>query len=246
MNLLRRITPRVLILQLAGNAILAAIASVWLEIPDSHTWQLLLSVVIAIALIAAFLWLHTITLRILRQPLTVITLWFSSILLAAWLLLTKAFTTAIAHLDDNSSQRAGYWNSKLSPHWRNIFTYERLDTWQTNLTQFVLWVILPAIVLPFLIETVTTGLRAPAWRNAARTLQRWQHWLTVLLVSIAGRSITNHLIDWHPTDTIHGELISAALRLPLAYVLAVLLALIVLTVTAVLLGRANTQRNAVP
>lgn len=246
MNLLRRITPRILLLQLAGNALLAAIAAVWLEIPDSHTWQLILSVLIAFSLIAVFLWLHTTSLRTLRQPLTAIPLWLSSAILAAWLLCLRFLTTAITHLDDNSSQRAGYWNSRLSPHWRKTFTYQRLDTWQTNLTQFLLWVVLPAIVLPFLIETVTSGLRAPAWRNAARTLLCWQHWLTVLVISFLGRWVVNHLINWHPTDTIHGELISVALRLPVAYLLAVLFGLIALSSTAALLARNSTPRNPAP
>ena len=244
MNPLRPITPRILLLELAGNAVLALCAALWLEIPDSHAWQLILSVVLALAIAATFLWLHTAILHLLRQPLVPTRIWLGAILLGIWLLLLQLPLAAAAHLDYDAMRRAGYWNSQLDPHLRATLTFERLLAWQNDATQVFLWAILPALLLPFLIETVTTGIARPAWRAALRTLLRWQHWLSVIAISWSGNWIVTRLIDWHPSVSVRGELLSAALRLSLAYLIVVLLFTAVLAVVAHLLARNDTARNA--
>ena len=104
---------------------------------------------------------------------------------------------------------------------------------------------LPALVLPFLMETVTAGFRARSLRNAQRVLGRWQHWLSVAVIAVLLLYITPRLIDWHPTDTVSGEIVSAALRLPLVYLLDLFLVLFLLAIAGTLLSRGDTSGNAV-
>jgi hypothetical protein len=230
---------RILLLQFVGNALLAVLAVAWLQIPDSHTWQLVLSVLFALLGAAAFLWLHATIVRSLRKAPSPAPFWLGLILLLLWLLVLHELMHFAAHFGDDAGvyQRAGYWNSQLSPHQRRFFTFERLIRWQTGIAGFVEWSIVPALSLPFLIETVSAGVARASWRNALRTLLRWQHWLAVIVLTSLGRWIVGGVLDWHPSKTVRGELLSAALRLGLAYLIGFALLTWVLAAVAELLSR---------
>ncbi len=245
---LRRITLRVLLLQILGNAVVFLCGCAWLQIPDSHLWELVLSLLLALAFAVGFVELHASILRRLRKLDELKPLWQSALLLAAWLLLLYLLITACAHLGDGSMRRAGYWNSQLGPHMRTFFTFERLYSWQDECVGFLLWVVLPGLLLPFAMESVSRG--PAAWRsagsNAFPILRRWQYWLTAIAIWWSATRLTSALVQWTPGHTVRGELISVTLRLGLAYCADALLLTLLLAVTAELLARNHAARHAVP
>jgi hypothetical protein len=61
-----RFRGRLILAQLLGNILLMLLAAGWLQIPDSHTWQFVFSMLSGVLLVIAFLWLYTATFRHLR------------------------------------------------------------------------------------------------------------------------------------------------------------------------------------
>ena len=248
MSLLRasihRMLPRLLGLQLLGNLLLLGLSSLWLLIPDSHVWQLILSLVFGILLVISFLEQHAYTLRNLRQPAEPLRLWRSALVLFAWLLLFYLASLALSHWSVHIDDRAGFWNSRLSPSLRRVWTYERLQQWQQQAAALALWVLLPALLLPWIIETVSCGPSAASWRRGLRVLARWQHWLAAIVLCEAILQLTPRLVDWHPYDSVHGEIGSALFRLPLVCVVDVFLALLLCSIDAGLLQRQDIGGNA--
>jgi hypothetical protein len=245
---LRRISLHVLLLQILGNAVLFLCCCVWLQIPDSHLWELALSLLLGLVFAVGFLELHASILRRLRRTEETKPLWQSALLLAACFLLLYIFITACAHLRDDSMRRAGYWNSQLSPHMRTIFTFERLYSWQYECIGFLLWVVLPGLLLPFAMESASLG--PAAWRstgiNALPILRRWQYWLTAIAVWWTTTRLTSALVHWTPGHSVREELASVTLRLGLAYCADALLLTLLLAVTAELLARNHAARHTVP
>jgi hypothetical protein len=235
--MLNRLSPRVLVLSTLGSIAIAIAIALWLQIPDSHTWEFVLSVLTGLAIVLATLWLKATVIRQIRinQPATAI----SMAVTAFWAIVTAVFIHLIHLLSVQVDERAGFWNSRLSAHQRTIFTYGRLVSWQTNAIETLLWFILPALLLPLILETVSGA----SLKSALRTWKRWQLWLTVAAASILANWLTTKLVDWHPAQTVHGELISAIARLSLLYALLLAIALITLSIVSSLLSKASINQN---
>ena len=241
-----RIAPRLVFLECTGILVLLAAGLLWLKIPDSHVWQLVLSVLLGLLIASGALATQTYILQRLRRTTASHRLWLGSLLLGAWLLILALLMHAANRLEDHVSERAGYWNSRLGSHLRTALTYNRLIHWQEDVITFLLWVVVPALLLPFLVESVSrAGLRS-GLENALRLLKDWRHWAAVLVLLGLVRGVTPALVYWHPVDSIHGELLSALFRLPVALVLTVLLLLILFAIESELLARHDALRHTIP
>src|ERR1700761_1167836 len=115
---LRRVPRLMMLLQLVGTALLALLGYGWLHIPDSHIGELALSLLLGAVIVAAFLWMHTATIQRTRTTIRQVAPWLSMLLLAAWLFLNHLLGKLTDPLGTNVYARAGYWNSRLSPHMR--------------------------------------------------------------------------------------------------------------------------------
>ena len=255
-----RIGPVLFLTTAAATLVLAAAAAVWLQIPDSHTWQFVFSMLFGAAILVLSLRLYTVVIQLLRLgvpavpdttskpptsrlPLLTATprgrraMWRGAGLLALWLILWHILSHLAGLLTPGIETRAGFWNSRLSPHARTLFTYPRLVSWQQDIVETLLWFVIPSLILPFLVETVSHGVTRPALARAARLLRRWQLWLTVAVAGVLASTAWEKLTDWHPASSVPGELFSAALRLPLACMLGFAISLMTLAVLAELLSR---------
>ena len=242
------VPSRVFVRQLAGNAAIGLLFLAWLRIPDSHTWQFLLSILVIAALAAAFLWLHTRTLYALCHPAAA-TLpgRFSYVLLGLWLAVWAVFIHLLQSLFDPSKadQRAGYWNSRLSAHLRHAFTYQRLSNWQHDLLEILLWWVLPALLLPLIVESVARSVHALRERATYRVYRKPLLWLVTLLAALAAFWLTDALMSWHPGHSVSSELISLLLRAGLAYLIDTGILLVLIAFLAQRLAHENVGGNAV-
>ena len=239
---LGRLKVPVVLLEVIGLAVVAGLAGLWLQIPDSHAWEFGASVVSGIGILLGFLWLHTTMVRRLRGDVSG-SGWAGMGLLAVWLLLWRMLAAQVSLLSVHAEQRAGFWNSRLSAQQRVIFTEPKLLAWQMDAISTLLWFVLPSIFLPLVMETVARGVRglpeeAGPFRTVVRVYGRWQMWLTAGVASLVATSLVEKLTAWQLAETVRGELVSAALRLGGLYLLLVALGLGVLAVVAELLARA--------
>ena len=232
---LRRVRAAVLLPLLGGNLLLFVAAVLALLIPDSHGWQLLLSFLLALGLISGLLLWNALAMRRLRAWASTVPLWTAALLLGAWLLPAILLFHGAGFVEPAIETRAGYWNSQLSNSMRHLLTYERLVTLQQVTLNAFRWVLLPALLLPFAIETATFGLDAGALGRAFRVSLSRHHWgLTIMTLGVAGWLVPK-LAAWHPAHTVSGETVSAVLRLSVAASLAIIAAVLLIAVDAELL-----------
>ncbi len=257
-----RVPSRVLLRLLWADAALALAFLFWLRIPDSHTWEFLLSMLILAGLVFAFLRLHLVTLQALREPAgsgypqtsaaalsparkprrlsyLILALW-----LALWFFLIRA-AQAFFYPNTNG-RRAGYWNSRLPPHLRDNLPYDRLVRWQHNLLEILLWWVLPTLLLPFLIESVARAVRTLRERPTWRVLRRPALWLGTLAAALAAFWLTTWLNEWVPGHSTATQLTSLILRYGLIYGIDTAIYAFLIAFIAGLLAREHAGGNPVP
>jgi hypothetical protein len=235
--MLARLSAKVILLAVAGSIVAAVLIALWLNIADSHVWQFVLSMLLGLAILLGVLWLKATILRLIR--LGIIATPQSMGILAVWIVVGWALSQFIQTLSVHVVERAGFWNSRLSAHQRTLFTEPRLELWQNDAISTLLWFVLPALLLPVLIETVSGG----GLKTVGSVYARWQLWLTIAVASISACWLSTKLTTWHPAESVRGEIISAILRLGCLYIVLLAIALITLSILSELLHRAAQTDN---
>ncbi len=239
-NIFSRLSLKFVLMQWIGFLVLALMTVVWLQLPDSHVWQFALSILLALVLSSAALAFLAVSFRWLRKPVSASPLWLRGIwillFVAVWWLLQKPIDLGRAHED----LYAGYWNSKLSHHWRIFFSYPRLMSWQEHFYDLVVWLV-NALLLPWTIEAGAVSLRASTWKNVSHVYRRWFYWLATFIVMLVGVKITSLLVNWTPGKGLAGEIISLLLRLSVAYTIDVLLWCFVIALVVEYLSRVRPK-----
>jgi hypothetical protein len=214
-----------------GNLLLLLLGFAWLQIPDSHTWQFVLSMLSAFVLACAFCWLQVTVFARLRGAVQPGSLWIRmlafAILITAWFLLAQW----IASGNNGVGQLAYYWNSRLSASHRIVFTPARIVStlnWVLLLAQFFL----AAILIPAAIELGTRGVRGLRLTEIVRPWKRWQFWLVVYVAGICSVEATSALVNWIPGHGVGMETFSVLARLIVAWTFDALLWLVVLATAA--------------
>jgi hypothetical protein len=127
---------------------------------------------------------------------------------------------------------------------RAIFTYERLVRLQFSAFDFVVWFLVPTLLLPFIIETVARGVRGNAWRASLRVLGQLRYWAICLAVGVIVHWLVLPIIGWQPGHSVAAEIVSVVLRVGIVYVAIVLLWTLLEGSTATLLARRDAVGNA--
>lgn len=220
-----------------GNALLLTAGVLGLVIPDSHAWQVMLSLLLAASLLGAALLWNTSALRKLRTAIPFLPLWKGALLLAGLLLLTSALCSTAGLAATNMELRAGYWNSQMPAALRPTLSFGHLVALQQFCIAATQWITVPALLLPFAIESSSFGLHWRTLRHGLRVLLSVQHWAMVILALGAIRLLVPKITAWHPAHSVSGETASAVLRLGFAGVLILTCGVLLLCVDAELLHR---------
>lgn len=237
---MRRVRPAVLLPLIGGNLLLGVAGMFALWIPDSHGWQLLLSFLLVLGLASGFLLWNATAMRRLRTASVATPLWKGALLLGACVLLAAVLFYMAGLVEPNIETRAGYWNSQMPSHMRQLLPYTRLISMQEMAVVVFRWVLVPGLLLPFAMETAATGLHAGSMRRAGRVLLSLRHWIIAVVVLGLAAWMVPVIAAWHPSHTVHGEVVSAVLRLSFAGLLALAAVLLLLAAEAELLHRRET------
>ena len=217
-----RFSGRLILSQLLGNFLLMLLAAGWLQIPDSHTWQFLFSMLSGVLLVIAFLWLYTATFRALLPCVARPPLWLSWILLAVFVALWWLLLQPIAVLRAHEALYAGYWNSQSPPWLRHHLGYSSLVAWQERLYDCAQWLV-GGLLLPLAMETCACGLKAGWLGRAGRAYRYWLYWFCVLVAGLGASAVTWALAGWTPSAGLAGQTFSIIARLGTAYILDIML-----------------------
>ncbi len=196
--------------QLAGNAVLLLLGYWWLSLPDRTVWQVALSVLVALVIIFAALWLHAAALAAFHpQPPPGGLAWRALRRLPLFLiclLLVAAVSVALL------------W----------------LAAWRPS-TQLGVAALALAL-LPLISQAAGGGFSA---RVALRIPGQWRYWnIGVVIFVLAGAYFPYRLIWWIPeVGSFAAQAASVIVRFGLAYVLAVTAWLLLAALIGRLAGR---------
>src|SRR5580658_8369771 len=98
-----------------GTLVLIALSVLWLQIPDSHIWEFVFSILFACGLLALFFWCCSWIFKQMLKPAKGGRWWLQWILLAAVIVVWWLLQMPVDRLIEHRELYAGYWTSRL-PH----------------------------------------------------------------------------------------------------------------------------------
>ena len=218
--------------------VLAGVA--WTRLPDRYAWQVGLTLLVPLLLLAAFLLLQAGTMRGLlhdersRAPFVI-----GVLTLLVWAAIVWAAWAILDWCDDQIPMWAGYLNSRASAHMRaTLFTYEHIQTWLTLLVWIFRWVAVPAKVIPWAMTSAQWGWRLPG-RKVFRLLLNWRWWLAAVIAALVAVRLPSHFFTGLPHGTVSHQVWAVVLKLAGAYLLATICWVLLLAWAAVLLSRSG-------
>lgn len=220
---------RLWLLHVAANLALAAAAYGWLHIPEAAVWQIGASAVVAVALLAAFLWLHGGTLQAFgahadagnaawpafastARRLPALLLWTLVLMAALWVL-------DVVIAEDRWGFAIGSW---LTLNLRQPVSPVDAATWLLRAQTVLVWFAF-GLWLAMAREILRSGLRAVGTQRSAwwQSATSFGYWVGVILLWVAGGYLPELLVNWVPeVDGLWKETASLTLRFGLAIVLA--------------------------
>ncbi len=184
----KKLGTGIVLLQWLGNLGLMLLAFAWLQIPDSHMWQFLFSLLSAAILVLAFLALHARTFQKLCGVPTESPWWLRLLIMFAMVLLGYFLLQLIGIGRSHEMLFAGYWNSKFPAGQRSFFTFQRLVAWQDHFYDLLQW-LLVALLLPVAFVGAVSGLRGGTL--SVRSIYRHLlYWLVVVIFCFIGSYLT--------------------------------------------------------
>jgi len=199
--------------QLAGNALLLWLAYEWLGVGESSIPRLLWSAVFALAILAAFCWLHGATFAYFRgtrlgpRLLPFMTAALGAVLLYALLAAWAAY----------SPQPAFNLASYLTHALRKPVKPNSVLRAFTIVLWMVRWLLLPWLLLP-----LASGIAARGWGGFGEWRWRGRGWLLAPVLLLAGLWLPLVLLGWVPrVGGFWLQMASFAVRIGLAYLLFV-------------------------
>lgn len=218
-----------------GTLALAVLGILWLQIPDSHTWEFVFSILSACGLVALFFWFCSWVFRDTLRPEEKRRWWLRWVLLAAVIVVWWLLQMPIDRLVEHRELYAGYWTSRL-PRWlRGLRTFEHLLLLQ-DWVYFSLRLIVGGLLLPVSVVVGARRLHDGA-KHILGVWSRWWYWVAALTCGLFAFAISGKLMNWTPGHGLASEILSLLLRLGLVFTLDVLLACFVLAVIGVGLER---------
>jgi hypothetical protein len=127
-------------------------------------------------------------------------------------------------LGDYGYSFPGYLRSELPSWLRKHTTATGFETTYDCIVGFILWVVLPGLLLPGALLAANQGFRGLIRvREWGRVLRRVSYWVVLTMAVLPAGIVVVLLLDWkmNPgTATLRGEEISVILRLLASYVIA--------------------------
>ncbi len=210
----------------------------WTRLPDKHTWQVGLTLMVPVVLLALALLLQAGTMRGLlgeergRAPLIT-----AAVTLLVWVAVVGFAWWLLDWCNDQIPVWAGYLNSRASARGRaTILTYEHIQLWLTYLVWILRWVVVPAKVIPHAMASAKWGWRLP-WLRVWRMLLNWQWWLAVAAAALLAVEWPSRFFIGEPHGTVRHQVWAVILKLAGGYLLGVTAWILLLAWAAVLLAR---------
>lgn len=225
----------------------------WTRIAEKHWWQVVLTLLIPVLLLAALLLLQAGMVRALVRPIdttdsvagkTVSIAWGAATLLLCMLIVWAAWSL-LNRFDDQIQLWAGYLNSRFGAGARaKVATEEHIGLYLSHIESVLRWVILPGLLMP-LSSSAAWGLRRLPWRRVVPVWLSWRWWPGVLCAALLGIAWPESFFAALPHGTVSAQVWRVVLKLLAGYFLVVgsWIALTAWSMTLLCSGGAKAKRS---
>lgn len=234
-------------LQCFGTLLLLAAACWWLTWPDEHAWQVAASAVMAVLLLVVLVVIERTIFAAHHEPSADVWPQFSLSACAAFALWIAVFVLLEAPLlrFQGDVERIAVRLAQVL-HTAPRATNTVLEWFASAL----IWLVLPAILLPVGSLLAHSGFAAlrprPIADALSRALRNPAYWLCLVLALAVGVCAPGRLVQWIPErHGLSGEAWSAGLRVAVAYLLAITGLVFAAWITAWALARPQNAKTSV-
>ena len=231
------------LLQFFGSAVLVLLAIAFLQVPESNVLELILQMLIVVVLLAIFLILQGGTLAYMRdrhagKPAVGSAMKSAAhhvFVLLVVLVIFLGIWWLFGNLDIYQYQFPAYLRSKFPAGMRAHISEDFLTNAYEWFMNTLLWLIVPALVLPFAAVASQQGYHTfgrAGLQAFKRAIKDWQYWLVLAVAAILGVWLTGTIMDWHlGQGSLTAETWSLGFRMLLAYLLGIFAWLLAASVT---------------
>ena len=239
-DLLRRLRTNLswIAAQFWATLLLVLAGVVWTRVPERHAWQVGLTFLLPLMMLAALLVLEAGTMRgFLQSDERRVRFAWGALTLLFWIAVACIAWRILDWCDDQTYLWAGYLNSRASAHARaRVFTYQHIVTWISVLVWICRWIAVPAKVIPHAMTSAQWGWRLP-WRRSLGMLLNWRWWLGAVIAALVGVWLPSHFFSGAPHGSVAHQEWAVSLKLAGAYLLAMASWVLLLAWAAVVLAR---------
>ena len=212
----------------------------WTRVPEKHVWQVGLTLLLPVAMLAAMLVLEAGTMRgLLKKDERRARFAWGALTLVVWIAVVWIAWLILDWCGDQIPLWAGYLNSRASAHARaRVFTYDHIQLWLTILVWIFRWIVIPAKVIPYALASAQWGWRLP-WRNLLLMLFNWRWWLGAVIAALLGVLLPSYFFHGEPHGTVTHQVWAVILKVAGAYLLAVASWVLLIAWAVVVLARSG-------
>jgi hypothetical protein len=226
---------RLWLIQLLANPALFGLIMVWLLIPESNIWYVILNVLLGLFILTALVVVHAGTLNCFydrhRDEKVLLGSEFRRALrnILPFLICFVVFCLLwglVDRLDVYGYAMPNYIRSELSASSRQHVSLQLLVRIYSALIFSVRWILLPGLLLPFAMSVANHGFRGfarkglRAWKSAVGSVS---YWLILTVAALVGVYAAGELANWtsdFTTSTYRHEMASMSVRFFFSYLLA--------------------------
>jgi len=224
--------------QFWGTLLIVLAGVGWTRVPEKHAWQVGLTLLLPLVMLAAMLVLEAGTMRgFLQIKERRVRFASGALTLLVWIAVVWIAWVILDWCGDQIPLWAGYLNSRASAHARaTVFTYQHIATWLSILVWVWRWIVVPAKVIPHALASAQWGWRLPC-RKLLRMLLNWRWWLAAVIAALVGVLLPSYFFHGEPHGTPAHQVWAVILKVAGAYLLAAACWILLLAWAAVLLAR---------
>ena len=228
--------------QFWATLLIVLVGVAWTRVSERHVWQVGLTLLLPLVMLAAMLVLEAGTMRkFLGQDERRVRFAWGALTLLFWMAVAWIAWSILNLCDDQIPLWASYLNSRASAHARaRVFTYEHIQLWLTILEWILRWIVVPAKVIPHALASAEWGWRLP-WRKLLRMMLNWRWWIGAVMAALLGVWLPNYFFNGEPHGTVTHQVWAVVLKVAGAYLLAVASWVLLLAWAAVLLARNSRE-----
>jgi hypothetical protein len=224
-------TPRLWLVFLLGNVVIAGAFALWLPLGVANWWELLGNFLLMVLMVALTLVLYGGTMNYYLAAhqdrsapmLPAFTRAFKHHhALVVWMVIAYFLCSVLTQLNESQDVLANYLRSEMPAWLRRSITNDNLVSVYTTTLATLKWVVLPGLFLPLVLGSADQGFRGMFNLHRKRIVRDWGYWITLVIASLLGVYTAGAILGWKldpQTATLSAEKTHLAFRIALIYVL---------------------------